>query len=211
MENIIRPWQPGDAPALARFLDNPHILDNLRDGLPSPYTEDDAREFISAMLAAEPGNVFAFAITQGGECVGSISAARGTNVHRRTAELGYYVAEPYWGRGLCTAAVKAACAHVFAHSDILRIYAEPFAHNAASCRVLEKAGFVYEGTLRANAVKTAPCATCACTPWCGRAERPGNDNHYGKGDTICLIPYAPPPPPTARPVPEYTRPIPAPP
>ena len=82
-----------------------------------------------------------------------ISAARGTNVHRRTAELGYYVAEPYWGRGLCTAAVKAACAHVFAHSDILRIYAEPFAHNAASCRVLEKAGFVYEGTLRANAVK----------------------------------------------------------
>ena len=60
---------------------------------------------------------------------------------RRTAELGYYIAERYWGKGIMTEAVKQICGHVFDKSDILRIYAEPFAYNTASCRVLEKAGF----------------------------------------------------------------------
>ena len=153
MEDIIRAWRPEDAPQLARAINDPRVLANLRDGLPYPYTEEDAREFISAMLDAEPGSVYAFAITFEGRCVGSISVTRGQNIHRRTGELGYYVAGEYQGRGLCTAAVRAICEHVFANSDILRIYAEPFADNAASCRVLEKAGFTLEGTLRANAVK----------------------------------------------------------
>ena len=78
---------------------------------------------------------------------------RQENIHRQTAELGYYVAEEYWGRGIMTEAVKQICVYVFCKSNILRIYAEPFAYNAASCRVLEKAGFQYEGTLRNNAVK----------------------------------------------------------
>ena len=72
---------------------------------------------------------------------------------RRAAELGYYIAEPYWGRGFASCAVRQVCDHVFAHSDLLRIFAEPFADNAASCRVLEKAGFALEGILRQNAVK----------------------------------------------------------
>lgn len=67
--------------------------------------------------------------------------------------MGYYVAEPYWGKGIATSAVKQICKYIFEKTDIIRIFAEPFAHNAASCRVLEKAGFVYEGTLRKNAVK----------------------------------------------------------
>lgn len=94
MESIIRPWEFSDAAALARAINNPRVQDNLRDGLPFPYTENDAREFISAMLGADKGCVFAFAITLNGECVGSISVTRGGNIHRRTAELGYYVAEP---------------------------------------------------------------------------------------------------------------------
>ena len=85
--------------------------------------------------------------------VGSIGVFRQENIHRQTAELGYYVAEEYWGRGIMTEAVKQICEYVFCKSDILRIYAEPFAYNAASCRALEKAGFQYEGTLRSNAVK----------------------------------------------------------
>ena len=85
--------------------------------------------------------------------VGSIGVFRQENIHRQTAELGYYVAEEYWGRGIMTEAVKQICEYVFCKSDILRIYAEPFAYNAASCWVLEKAGFQYEGTLRSNAVK----------------------------------------------------------
>ena len=74
-------------------------------------------------------------------------------IHRQTAEMGYYIAEEYWGKGIMTDAVKQICEYVFKNSDILRIYAEPFAYNTGSCRVLEKAGFQYEGTLRNNAVK----------------------------------------------------------
>lgn len=85
--------------------------------------------------------------------IGSISIFRQDNIHRLTAELGYYIAEEYWGKGIMTEAVKQICEYVFSMSDIIRIYAEPFAYNTASCRVLEKSGFQYEGTLRKNAVK----------------------------------------------------------
>ena len=85
--------------------------------------------------------------------IGSIGAFRQGNIHRRTAELGYYLAEDNWGKGIMTQAVKQICNYVFDKSDVIRIYAEPFAYNTASCRVLEKAGFQYEGTLRNNAVK----------------------------------------------------------
>ena len=105
------------------------------------------------MLAADEDETFAFAVTADGKVIGSIGAFRQGNIHRQTAELGYYIGEEYWGKGIMTEAVKQLCAHVFAHTDILRIFAEPFAHNLASCRVLEKAGFQYEGTLRCNAVK----------------------------------------------------------
>ncbi len=105
------------------------------------------------MLSANENDTFAFAITVDNKVVGSIGVFRQENIHRQTAELGYYVAEEYWGRGIMTEAVKQICEYVFCKSDILRIYAEPFAYNAASCRVLEKAGFQYEGTLRSNAVK----------------------------------------------------------
>lgn len=149
----IRKWELNDAADLAAALSNKKILDNLRDGLPYPYTEQDGEEYISAMLSADENEVFAFAIAVDGKAVGSIGAFRQGNIHRQTAELGYYIAEEYWGRGLMTEAVKQICQYVFEESDIIRIFAEPFAHNAASCRVLEKAGFQYEGTLRSNAVK----------------------------------------------------------
>lgn len=149
----IRKWELSDAKDLAAALSNKKILDNLRDGLPYPYTEQDGKEFISAMLAADENDTFAFAITADGKVIGSIGAFRQANIHRQTAELGYYVAEKYWGNGIMTEAVKQLCEYVFSHTDIIRIFAEPFAHNIASQRVLEKAGFQYEGTLRCNAVK----------------------------------------------------------
>ena len=153
MKTTIRPWKIEDAKELSSMLSNPKILDNLRDGLPYPYTVKDGEDYIRAMLAADPNDTFAFAIEVGSVCVGSIGVFRGQNIHSRTAELGYYLAEPYWGKGIMTEAVKATCARVFEVSDILRIYAEPFSRNLASCRVLEKAGFSFEGTMRANAVK----------------------------------------------------------
>ena len=149
----IRKWWPSDAAELAKVLSDKEILDNLRDGLPYPYTEQDGAAFISAMLAADERETFAFAVTVQDKAVGSIGVFRQGNVHRRTAELGYYIAKEYRGKGMMTEAVRQVCTYVFDNSDILRIYAEPFSYNAASCRVLEKAGFQYEGTLRCNAVK----------------------------------------------------------
>lgn len=149
----IRKWKLSDAKELASCISNKKVLDNLRDGLPYPYTEQDGADYISAMLSADETETFAFAITVDGRVAGSIGVFRQGNIHRQTGELGYYLGEEYWGRGIMTEAVKQICNYVFDKSDVIRIYAEPFAHNAASCRVLEKAGFQYEGTLRSNAVK----------------------------------------------------------
>ena len=153
MKVEIRKWRLTDAKDLAAALSNQKILDNLRDGLPYPYTEQDGQDFISAMLAADEDETFAFAITVDEKVIGSIGAFRQGNIHRQTAELGYYIAEEYWDKGIMTEAVKQLCDYVFSHTDIIRIFAEPFVYNYASCRVLEKAGFQYEGTLRNNAVK----------------------------------------------------------
>lgn len=153
MKCRIRKWELSDAKDLAAALSNKKVQDNLRDGLPYPYTEQDGKEFISAMLSADKNETFAFAIMVDDKVVGSIGIFRQGNIHSQTAELGYYIAEEYWGKGIMTEAVKQICEYVFGDSDIIRIYAEPFAYNIASCRVLEKVGFQYEGTLRSNAVK----------------------------------------------------------
>lgn len=149
----IRKWELSDAKELAAALSNKKVQDNLRDGLPYPYTEQDGTDYISTVLSTDGNETFTFAITVDEKVVGSIGIFRQGNIHRQTAELGYYIAEEYWGKGIMTGAVRQICAYVFEKSDIIRIYAEPFAYNAASCRVLEKAGFQYEGTLRSNAVK----------------------------------------------------------
>ena len=149
----LRAWTLADAPALAKLINNKKVQDNLRDGLPFPYGEEDAKVFLSAVLASDPDQNLAFAIEADGELIGSISATRCANIHFRTAELGYYLGEPYWGKGFATEAVRQICDYIYRNTDIIRIFAEPFAYNTASCRVLEKAGFQLEGLLRSNAVK----------------------------------------------------------
>ena len=129
------------------------MLDNLRDGIPYPYTEKDGEEFINAMLLSDKNTTFAYAIEVEGKAAGSITAFRQSNIHSRTAELGYYISEEYWGKGIMTQAVRQICEYIFGNTDIIRIFAEPFSYNTASCRVLEKAGFKLEGILRSNAYK----------------------------------------------------------
>lgn len=153
MECKLRKWSMDDAPDLAEILNNKKILNNLRDGLPFPYTQEDAYAFIEIMLDADKRTTYAFAITIDDKVVGSIGAFRKDNIHSQTAEIGYYVSESYWGKGIGTNAVKQICKYIFTNTDIIRIFAEPFAYNESSCRILEKAGFKYEGTLRKNAVK----------------------------------------------------------
>ncbi len=153
MKCKIRKWKLSDAKDLTKALSNRKVQDNLRDGLPYPYLEQDANDYISSMLSANENDTFAFAITIDDKAIGSIGVFRQQNIHRQTAEMGYYIAEEYWGKGFMTEAVKQICEYVFEYSDIIRIYAEPFSCNVGSCRVLEKAGFQYEGTLRSNAIK----------------------------------------------------------
>lgn len=153
MDCQIRRWKIEDAVDLATALNNNKIQDNLRDGLPYPYTEKDAKDYITAMLQSDKNITYAFAITVDDKAIGSIGVFRKDNIHARTAEMGYYIAEPFWGKGLGTSAVKQTCDYIFEHTDIIRIFAEPFAYNTASCRILEKSGFICEGILRNNAVK----------------------------------------------------------
>ena len=149
----LRKWRLSDSKDLAAALNNEKILNNLRDGLPFPYTEHDAEDYISAMLCADENDTFAYAIIVDDRAVGSIGAFRQGNIHRQTAELGYYLAEEYWSKGIMSDAIRRLCGIVFQTTDILRIYAEPFSYNVGSRRALEKAGFTYEGAMKNNAVK----------------------------------------------------------
>ncbi|WP_312501870.1 GNAT family N-acetyltransferase [Lacrimispora sp.] len=153
MECKIREWQIKDAENLALAINNKKVQDNLREGIPYPYTVEDAKEYITSMLSADKDVTYAFAITVDDKAIGSIGVFRCNNIHFRTAEMGYYIAESYWGKGIGTSAVKQTCRYIFENTDILRIFAEPFACNTASCRILEKAGFQCEGILRKNAIK----------------------------------------------------------
>ena len=149
----IRSWRIEDAPNLAKALSNKKVQDNLRDGLPFPYAVSDAESFIDSVLSDTSNNSFIWAITIDDVAVGTVGVYRKGNIHRLTASIGYYVAEEYWGKGVMTKAIKQACQYIFDNTDIIRIFADPFATNIASCCVLEKVGFTFEGTLKNNAIK----------------------------------------------------------
>ena len=148
---IIRSWKKEDAPVIAKYANNRSIWLNLRDGFPHPYSIDDANKFIANALAKKPETYFAIGSRK--EAIGSIGLTIGQDVHRYTAEIGYWLAEPFWGQGIMTEAVQLFAEYAFKKYDLNRIYAEPYTTNSASSRVLEKAGFLYEGRLKANVFK----------------------------------------------------------
>ena len=149
----LRNWDMPDAGALAGYANNARIAQNLRGAFPYPYTIADAEAYIDSCLAADEDSALCYAIELDGQAAGSIGLFRGSDVYLRCAELGYWLAEEYWGRGVMTDAVRQICAEGFQKWDIARIYAEPFADNLGSRRVLEKAGFTLEGTMRRGAYK----------------------------------------------------------
>ena len=147
----LRPWREQDAAALVTHASNEKIGRNLRDGFPYPYTAMHARSFIAA--AQDRSRQRLYAIEAGGQAVGSVGVFFKENVYRRSAEVGYWLAEPFWNQGIISRAVAQICQEVFEDTDIVRIQAEVFAYNAASCRALEKAGFTLEGRLRSSVFK----------------------------------------------------------
>lgn len=152
MDFLLRDWRREDAASVAKYANNKKVAQNLRDAFPHPYTESDAQAYVDSCLAGNPAAQLC-RIEVDGCPVGSIGLFRGSDVYRKSAELGYWLAEGFWGRGIMTRAVRQICRTGFADWDILRIYAEPFARNTGSRRVLEKAGFRLEGILYRSVFK----------------------------------------------------------
>lgn len=149
----LRKFQASDAQDVAKYADNQKIAKWLRDIFPHPYTLADAEWYVNDCAANSETRQCLRAIVVDGEVVGSVGVYLQNDVGCKNAELGYWLGEPFWGQGIATATVKELCAFVFHHYDVVRIYAEPFADNTGSRRVLEKAGFVLEGTLRNSVFK----------------------------------------------------------
>ena len=146
----LRPWTTGDAGALVRHANNAEVARQLRDRFPHPYRLVDARAFLKIASSDPPRN---FAIVVDGEACGGVGFVPGVDIERFSAEVGYWIGQDYWGRGITTEALRLLSAYTFEKLGLLRLFALPFADNTGSIRVLEKAGFAREGTLRSSAVK----------------------------------------------------------
>jgi RimJ/RimL family protein N-acetyltransferase len=147
----IRSWRAGDVHSLVEQANNRAIWINLRDAFPHPYTQRDARQFVRRVRGTRPETTFAIAVDRA--AVGAIGFVLRPDVERVSAEIGYWLGEAFWGRGIATDAVVAITRHAIEAHGLTRIYALPFAWNIASSRVLEKAGYMLEARLRRSAIK----------------------------------------------------------
>jgi len=142
----IRSFAPDDVCALIRYADNRNVWLGLRDRFPHPYTAADAAAWLAALQRQEPETHFAIASAM--ELVGGIGLELQEDVHRHAAEIGYWLGEPFWGRGIATRAVQTLTGWAFGRFSLVRIYARVFSSNPASARVLEKCGYEAEGRCR---------------------------------------------------------------
>ncbi|MCL2073199.1 MAG: GNAT family N-acetyltransferase [Marinilabiliaceae bacterium] len=149
---LLRKWQLSDIKSLAENANNINIWNNVRDYFPHPYTEKDAQDFIQ-MVLNKPEPLTDFAIEIEGEAVGGIGIVPQTDVHAITTEIGYWLGEKYWNRGIMSSAVKQMVKYTFENFPVTKIFAPVFEFNIASMRVLEKAGFVREAILKKSAIK----------------------------------------------------------
>ncbi len=147
----LRSWLERDVESLARLGDNFNVWRNMTDGFPRPFTPERARVFIENARTARPETRFAIAVD--GEAVGGIGFGLHEGIGRVSAELGYWLGEPFWGQGVMTEAIGAATQHALSAYGLTRVFATPFASNVASARALEKAGYVLEGRMRRCAIK----------------------------------------------------------
>ncbi len=147
----LRSWRPDDAPVIASLLNNYNIWQYTSDRIPHPYALADAEAFIARTMATEPE--CNFAITLDDQPIGSIGYTQKADISRIVAELGYWLGEPYWGKGYATEAARGLCEWIFANREIWRLEAIVFTHHPVSRRVLEKAGFTLTHTARKSAIK----------------------------------------------------------
>ena len=147
----LRPLRLSDEGRMATLANNEKISRNLRDGFPNPYTLADAENFLKRFTNQDP--VTFFGIEYNGEYVGNISLVPGQDVYRKSAEIGYFIGEPYWNKGIVTAAVNLISVYGFNQLGIIRIHTGVFEYNTASMRVLEKCGFTKDCVFRKSVFK----------------------------------------------------------
>jgi [ribosomal protein S5]-alanine N-acetyltransferase len=148
---MVRPFRSGDADSIAHHANNRNVWINLRDAFPHPYYINDAIAFINIAMSIEPPTIFA--IEKDNKAVGAIGFKVGKDVERLSAEIGYWLAETYWGQGVVTEGLMAVSKYAIDQFNLKRIFAVPFDWNPASFRVLEKAGYVLEGRMENSAIK----------------------------------------------------------
>ena len=147
----IRPWKPEDAGILSAVCNNKNIWLSVRDSFPFPYTIADAIQWIGFNLSKKPQENFA--ITYKGHLAGSIGVIIKEDIYRKTIEIGYFVGESFWAKGIATQAVGLLLQYIQQNFDVVRIYAEVFENNIASMKVLERNGFYLEGVRKKAVVK----------------------------------------------------------
>lgn len=145
-EVALRDFVPADKHRLAELANNKKVSDNLRDGFPNPYTVADAQSFIEMCLSLTPPQIFA--IEYYGVYAGNIGLHKGDDVYRKSAEIGYFLGELFWNKGIMTKAVNLICDYGFNNLDIVRIFTGVFHYNISSQKVLEKCGFIKEGVFK---------------------------------------------------------------
>jgi len=143
---VLRELTGSDLPKLADYANNQKVSMNLRDAFPSPYTLEDARKFLDMVNNQHPKTYFAIEFQ--GEYVGNISLSTGSDINRKSAEIGYFIGEPFWNQGIATRAVNLITRFGFGKLDIVRIHTGVFQYNRASQRVLEKCGFEKEAVFK---------------------------------------------------------------
>jgi len=148
---ILRPLRLTDAARLAELANNEKISRNLRDGFPHPYKLADAESYLQKFSNQDP--VTFFGIDYNGEYVGNIGLVPGQDIYRKSAEIGYFIGEPYWNKGIISKAVNLISDYGFNKLDIIRIHTGVFEYNTASQKVLEKCGFTKEGIFRKSVFK----------------------------------------------------------
>jgi RimJ/RimL family protein N-acetyltransferase len=148
---VVREWVDDDLESLVQHANDRNVWINLRDRFPHPYTTADGREFLAHVRSEAPSTIWAIEVD--GVAAGGIGLARQTDVERISAEIGYWLGQRFWGRGVMTDALRAVTATALSQPDLYRIFALPFADNVASIRVLEKAGYTLEGRMAQSAIK----------------------------------------------------------
>lgn len=137
---------------LVKNANNRNVSKNLRNIFPYPYSVVDAEKFITHCQRCNNKHIN-LAIIEDNKAIGSVGVSIGEDIYEKSAEIGYWIGESYWGQGIMTHAIKEMIELCFSQYDIVRLYAVVFSHNKASCKVLEKCGFVFEGTLKNSIYK----------------------------------------------------------